>query len=354
MSRKYKFGDSSTMFRGYDPALGRFMQIDPLAHMSSGLTPYHYAGNNPIGYNDPTGLLTQAEFDQILSDLWNHPYGGSWSADVGDGGGGTTTYYTSNLDVFYGGVEAIDKSNGWGSTAYGSFEESAQAYAAATGEPIPLRPVNILETRMNDNWLQTRIDEALAGKFTPGKDYWQQFTTWTYDPTRLWGAYSPGQLTPGQWLTVGIAATGIGALEVGGGALLVAAGRYAASLTLRSAATNFSLSVASQAVVKQDLSKIDFLDAGLAGLGGQGWGQVAVGVLGGLVDYTGEKGFVSAGDKSGFQLGADIGTGAASGLIGVGINAPGLNLSPAWQNAGGFLNNMFGDGLNTTLTLGEH
>jgi RHS repeat-associated protein len=46
-------------FRNYDAALGRFFQVDALAHRSSDFTPYHYASNNPVGANDPTGLVVQ-------------------------------------------------------------------------------------------------------------------------------------------------------------------------------------------------------------------------------------------------------------------------------------------------------
>jgi RHS repeat-associated protein len=44
-----------TMFRGYDPALGRFLQVDPLAVSEQAL--YQYAGNNPIMFNDPLGAM---------------------------------------------------------------------------------------------------------------------------------------------------------------------------------------------------------------------------------------------------------------------------------------------------------
>ena len=44
-----------TFFRGYDAALGRFLQVDPLAHMSGGHSPYNYAFNNPVLFNDPNG-----------------------------------------------------------------------------------------------------------------------------------------------------------------------------------------------------------------------------------------------------------------------------------------------------------
>lgn len=44
-----------TSFRDYDPVLGRFNQVDPLAYASSSLTPYNFAFNDPVYYNDPMG-----------------------------------------------------------------------------------------------------------------------------------------------------------------------------------------------------------------------------------------------------------------------------------------------------------
>jgi len=43
--------------RGYDPLIGRFLQIDPLFDDANqvGLSPYNYAWNNPSNLNDPTG-----------------------------------------------------------------------------------------------------------------------------------------------------------------------------------------------------------------------------------------------------------------------------------------------------------
>jgi RHS repeat-associated protein len=55
-----------TTFRGYDPQLGRFWQIDPLADISEDESPYSFANNNPILFNDPFGLLSDSSHPQQL------------------------------------------------------------------------------------------------------------------------------------------------------------------------------------------------------------------------------------------------------------------------------------------------
>lgn len=47
-----------TTFRGYDPQIGRFNQIDKLAALFADATPYNYVLNNPINFSDPLGLDT--------------------------------------------------------------------------------------------------------------------------------------------------------------------------------------------------------------------------------------------------------------------------------------------------------
>ena len=42
--------------RNYDPAIGRWMNIDPLAEIAPDKTPYHFVSNNPISRIDPNGL----------------------------------------------------------------------------------------------------------------------------------------------------------------------------------------------------------------------------------------------------------------------------------------------------------
>jgi RHS repeat-associated protein len=74
---KYRFGGkelqdelSLNMYdygaRGYDPAIGRFSSIDPLAELSRRWTPYNYAYNNPMYFVDPDGMLSKSFMDDLI------------------------------------------------------------------------------------------------------------------------------------------------------------------------------------------------------------------------------------------------------------------------------------------------
>jgi RHS repeat-associated protein len=72
-----------TSFRSFDPQLGRFFQIDPLADQFHSLTPYQYAGDNPVLSNDPTGLNNNSPSSKSMSLECHSPYGCGVPADPG-------------------------------------------------------------------------------------------------------------------------------------------------------------------------------------------------------------------------------------------------------------------------------
>jgi RHS repeat-associated protein len=90
-------GNYEMFFRGYDAALGRMTGVDPLAPMYASQSPYHYAANNPISINDPTGAYYVSELDYYNRVM---AAGGSIGQaqrimDTGTFGGGSGSYGSS-------------------------------------------------------------------------------------------------------------------------------------------------------------------------------------------------------------------------------------------------------------------
>jgi hypothetical protein len=81
LQNKYKFNSGTelnssfeinlyeTNYRSLDPQLGRFWQIDPYADLTSDISPFSFANNNPICFNDPLGLI--ADSTDKKGNVWH-------------------------------------------------------------------------------------------------------------------------------------------------------------------------------------------------------------------------------------------------------------------------------------------
>src|SRR5690554_3987752 len=74
--------------RMYDPRVGRWLSIDPMAHLREWVSPYNFVQNNPINRVDPTGARSEEpkDGDTRVENGRNEVYvDGSWGYDATGG-----------------------------------------------------------------------------------------------------------------------------------------------------------------------------------------------------------------------------------------------------------------------------
>ncbi|NSL86241.1 hypothetical protein ECE50_005340 [Chitinophaga sp. Mgbs1] len=109
----------STFYRSYDPQIGRFSGVDIAASKASDYTPYQFAYNNPVRFNDPMG--DEVTVREIIDNLFDSDNGGSWS-------NGNYYAFKSAGEAFNVGAAEISVMSLWGN----SFGVAANYAAAAS------------------------------------------------------------------------------------------------------------------------------------------------------------------------------------------------------------------------------
>ncbi len=162
-------------FRNYDPVLGRMNQVDPMATKYASLTPYNYAFNDPVYFNDPGGAdpySTSAK--DFYEDSQEEMYGALWRDRMRDLG------RVGDDDLF--GKEGVG--SGHGSIGHQGFE-AAHIKARETGGKV--------RYSAGEYWTEIQIEEFVVDPlytgFAPGVMAFKksgQKQTQGVDP---WGGY---------------------------------------------------------------------------------------------------------------------------------------------------------------------
>jgi RHS repeat-associated protein len=168
-------------YRGYDPAIGRMLQIDPYATSYASSTTYNYALNNPVMINDPNGgqamqwepgmsAMGVNRYNRIAAMSQAGDYYGDWGEDFSffraTGGYDVVLSVTQAYSISrdnYGFLLGMGSTDmhflmGVANTNFGGPTNTAYTMAALDGRPAT--PIEAALAELNAPYVfeQTRVD----------------------------------------------------------------------------------------------------------------------------------------------------------------------------------------------------
>ena len=147
-----KFGWLAYGARFYDPSIGRFTGVDPMADQRSWMSPYNYVQNNPLNRIDPDGALDSPIFG----------YDGEFLGTDSEGFKGDIVLMNKGAYniLSNGGTETIEHSTVMGLTEDRTFAETLDTYVA-DGFNINSKSDKAVLSNVFTNLLSAAKDEGL-------------------------------------------------------------------------------------------------------------------------------------------------------------------------------------------------